>query len=179
LPVFSDFRYKAARFSGGDMQKQSSKTAPIHPIQHARTHYAAIKNDRRRLDLRYEVYRWPHIGHRLLGHKHPNGHTKKALIAHFGRFDADGWIDARQRLAWLHGRVCIPHPACPEAFDFCRWITYADAVAITGRSAHTFARWRWDDRTVPDEAVWRLLEWAVHACCAWPPRVPGGPDLLT
>jgi hypothetical protein len=45
-------------------------------------------------------------------------------------------------------------------------------VAITGRSSHTFARWRWDHETVPDEAVWRLLEWTVHECCAWPPRPP-------
>lgn len=172
-------RYKAAGFCGGVMTKKSSNSGPWHPIHYARQHYARVKNDRRRLDLRYEVYRWPHIGHRLLGHKRPNQHSKKALLAHFGPFDAEGWIDARARLAWLHGRVCVPHPACPEAFEYCRWITYADAVAITGRSAHTFARWRWDHRTVPDEAAWRLLEWTVHGCCAWPARAPSGPDLLT
>lgn len=95
------------------------------------------------------------------------------------RFTAGRTWAARARLAWLHGRVCVPHPACPESFDYCRWITYADAVAITGRSAHTFARWRWDHRTVPDESAWRLLEWTVHGCCAWPARAPSGPDLLT
>jgi len=161
------------------MTKESSNFRPLHPIQYARQHYAQVKNTRRALDLRYEVYRWPHIGHRLLGHKRPNQHSKRLLLAHFGPFEAEGWIDARQRLAWLHGRVCIPHPACPEAFDLAVWITYGAAVAITGRSAHTFARWRWDDRTVPDESAWRLLEATVHGCCAWPARVLSGPDLLT
>ena len=156
--------------NGGVMQKQSIKSAPIHPIHYARLHYARVKSERKALDLRYQVYRWPHIGHRLLGHKHPNQYSKRALLAHFGPFVAADWITARDRATWLHGMICIPHPACPEAFELCRWICYADAVAITGRSAHTFARWRWDGRTVPDEAVWRLLEWAVHDCCAWPAR---------
>lgn len=94
------------------------------------------------------------------------------MIELFGRFDPDRWWTERLHIAWLHGRICVPHPAWPEAFELCRWIAYPDAVAITGRSADTFARWRWDASTVPDEAAWRLLEAVIHLCCAWPPRPP-------
>ena len=150
------------------MTKQSKN----HPIFFARQHYARVIQERKTLDLRYEVYRFPHIGHRILGHLHPNQHTKRRLISHFGAFNADTWIERRELATWLHGRICVPHPACPEAFELCRWITFHHAVAITGRSAPTFARWRWNADTVPDEAAWRLLEWALHECCAWPPRPP-------
>ena len=148
------------------MKKQSSP----HPIFFARQHYQRVISERRRLDLRYEVHRFPHLGHRILGHHHANQHTTRRLRAYFGPFEPGTWWEARDRAAWLHGRVCIPHPACPEAFELARWISYAEACAITGRSPHTFARWRWDTRTVPDEAAWRLLEWTVHDCCGWPAR---------
>lgn len=154
------------------MRRKSEKKTPPHPIFYARQHYARVITERKRLDLRYEVYRFPHIGHRMLGHLHPNQHTKRRLREHFGPFNAADWCEARWQITWLHQRICIPHPACPEAFELCRWITYAEAVAITGRSAATFARWRWDTRTEPDEAVWRLLEWTLHSCCAWPSRPP-------
>lgn len=156
------------------MKNHSIETCQNHPVHHARAHYAQAKTERRALDLRYEVYRAPRVGHRLLGHKHPNQHSKRALLAHFGPFVAADWIAARERATWLHRRVCVPHPACPECFAFCLWITYAQAVAITGLAVPTLERWRWDGRMVPNEAAWRLLEWSVHGCCAWPPRVPRG-----
>lgn len=154
------------------MKKQSQQ----HPIFFARQHYQRVKTERARLDLRYRIHADHRVGHRLLGHRHPNQHTVRRLIEHFGPFHAATWWDARADVAWLHRRICIPHPACPEAFELCRWITYDEAVAITGRSADTFARWRWDARTVPDEAAWRLLEWSLHGCCGWPARPLRGPS---
>lgn len=149
-----------------------TKQSQLHPIFFARQHYARVRMDRRFAQVRLEIRLKPAIGHRLLGHLRPNQHTKRRLMEHFSPMDSDSIFDALDRAAWLHGRICIPHPACPEAFELCRWISYHDAVAITGRSAHTFARWRWDHDTIPDEAVWRLLEAVVHECCAWPPRPP-------
>lgn len=146
------------------------KDSQLHPIHYARQHYERVRSERHRLDLRYRVHQNHSIGHRLLGHKRPNQHTVRRFIEHFGPWHPDQWWQARLQVSWLHGRICIPHPAVPEAFELACWITYADAVAITGRSPDTFARWRWDQDTQPDEAVWRLLEWHCHGCCAWPPR---------
>lgn len=150
------------------MQKQSNP----HPIFFARQHYDRVRAERHRLDFRYQL----HLNHSLclhvLGFTRHNQHTKRRMLEHFGPFRPEAWWQARLTAAALHGRICVPHPACPEAFELCAWVTYAEAVAITGRSADTFARWRWDPATVPDEAVWRLLEWTVHACCGWPARPP-------
>lgn len=154
------------------MSQYSEKRSAPHPVFYARQHYERVRQDRRDAKVRLIVSIHPSIGHQLLGHHHPNQYTRRRLIQHFGLHDLDGILDGIDRAAWLHGRICIPHPACPEAFELCRWISYHDAVAITGRSSHTFARWRWDANTYPDESVWRLLEWTVHSCCAWPQRAP-------
>ncbi|MDF2446960.1 MAG: hypothetical protein K0S46_2196 [Moraxellaceae bacterium] len=143
-----------------------------HPIFYARQHYQRLRQDRAWLDLRYEVHRDHRKALPFIGFTRHNQHTKRRMLAYFGRMDADAWWQERVRVSWLHGRICIPHPACPEAFELARWISFTDAVTITGRSADTFARWRWDTSTVPDEAAWRLLEWCVHQCCAWPRRPP-------
>lgn len=150
------------------MEKESKN----HPIFFARLHYERLKNERRRLDLRYEIHRNHNLALPVLGFTRHNQHTKRRLLAHFGHFRAAEWCEARWQVTWRHGRICVPHPACPEAFELCAWVTYDHACRITGRSAETFARWRWDAGTVPDEAVWRLLEWSLHGCCAWPPRPP-------
>lgn len=106
----------------------------------------------------------PKIGYRLLGVRRANGVARQKLLETFGHFDPAEYVDGIYAVAFLHGKMCIPHPNEPASADLAGWITYDQAHRITGLPIRTLYGWRQRPESAHPSAV-RLLQWVVHGVC--------------
>jgi hypothetical protein len=147
------------------MQKHSNKNIAGEAPDYARQHYQRLHAMRFHLDLCLLAWQHSRVGLRLIQRTRHNQHTKGELKRYLGNPAGHGEVYAlRDAVTELHGRLCVPHPMEPQRFQLVAWVSYDEAVAVTGRARRTLYRWRWNGGA--DRAAWRLLEWSAHGVCA-------------